>query len=153
MIRKLIPIALFVVALAVFAGSLLAFTTMTVQAQPAPRPQAAQGQPGMPMEELLTALKLNGSQSSSVRNTLDSERTSMRALEESVRAQRAAIVMETRRKLTAMLSAEQLKAYDEWREAHRPPPRPGEAPQNDAPRRNGANGKPPIQGQNQGARQ
>ena len=125
MLRKSVLHAMFVLALIVFATSLVVFGTTTVSAQTAaaraggdaPRP------PHPPrIEELLNTLRLTTAQSTVVQNTLSAERTAIRAIDDSLRPQRDAIHLKTRKDLAAVLTPEQLKRYDEWRDVHRPPP-------------------------------
>jgi len=140
MLKKLVLQLMFMLALGVFAGSLCLFGSLSVSAQPA-------GPGGMPgingerwparLDELMTSLKLSSQQATSTQNILDSERQSMRALDESIRPQRDAIRQATRKKLAATLTPEQLARYDEWREANRPPhPQDEPAGNRPAPKQN-----------------
>ena len=122
MLRKLVLQGFFLLALAVFAGALFMFGTLSATAQP-----VGEGQRPPRPEEMLKSLKLSGQQSTVVQNILDSERQAMMALNDSIRPQRDAIFQSTRKKLAATLTPEQLQRYDEWREANRPP-RPNDGP-------------------------
>ena len=139
MLRKIILQAMFVLALITFAGALFLFGTTTVSAQASSPGAGDTHRPPPPprIEALLNTLRLSAAQTTAVQNTLSTERTAIRALDESLRPQREAIHMKTRKELAAMLTPDQLQRYDEWRAAHRPPRpehdagRQGEAPSND----------------------
>ena len=141
MVRKITLQLMTFMALGTFAGALYLSGATGVAAQPAggqangaqdaPRPAP----PRPPRtEELVKALGLNAQQATAVQGTLGAERDAMRALDEATRPQRDAIHAETRKKLAAALTAEQLKRYDDWREANRPPrPEGAGSRQADAP--------------------
>lgn len=134
--RKIILQTMFVLALITFAGALFLFGTTTVSAQGSSPGAGDTHRPPPPprIEELVNSLRLTAAQTTAVQNLLSAERTAIRALDESLRPQRDAIHMKTRKELAATLTPEQLKRYDEWREAHRPP-----RPENDKTRQ----GEPP----------
>ena len=136
MLKKTILQTMFVLTLITFAGALLLFGTTTVSAQgSSPGAGDARRPPPPPrIEELVNSLRLTVAQTTAVQNLLSAERTAIRALDESLRPQRDAIHMKTRKELAATLTPEQLKRYDEWREAHRP-----QRPENDKTRQ----GEPP----------
>lgn len=129
MFKKIALHLIFMLALGVFACSLVLFGSLAVSAQPAARSGNAvnDGPRPPPMEEMMSFVQLNAQQITVVRNILDSERQAMNALNESIRPQRDAIHQSTRKKLAATLSAEQLQRFDEWREANRPPRPQGDA--------------------------
>ena len=135
MLRKIILQAMFVLALITFAGALYLFGATTVSAQASSPGTGDTHRPPPPgIEALLNTLRLSAAQTTAVQNTLSTERTAIRALDESLRPQREAIHMKTRKELAAMLTPDQLQRYDEWRATHRPP-----RPENDA----GRQGEPP----------
>lgn len=125
MVRKVVIQMMFVLALCVFAGALVVIGTMTAGAQPigAPRNSALPSATGDGAQKSLLEIipGLSDQQSVTLRNALDSERTAMRALEESTRPQRDAIHAATRTKLATVLTTEQLARFEEWRAARRPP--------------------------------
>ena len=138
MLRKIILQAMFVLALVTFVSALFVFGSTTVGAQPSPAAGSDAPRPPRPprIEELLNALRLTAAQTTVVQNTLNTERTAIRALDDSLRPQRDAIHLRTRGELALTLTPDQLKRYDEWREANRPPRpaneagRPSEMPTN-----------------------
>ena len=73
------------------------------------------------IDELLAALQLTPHQTTTVQNTIDSERVAMRALDEALRPQRDAIHDATRKKLATALTLEQMQRFDDWHIANRPP--------------------------------
>ena len=119
-----------VLSLVTFASALFVFGTTTVGAQPSPPGRGdlprSQRPPPPRIDALLSALQLTAAQTISVQNTLNAERTAMRALDDALRVQREAIHSKTRVELAATLTPDQLKRYDEWREANRPPRPPNE---------------------------
>ena len=137
MLKKTILQTMFVLTLITFAGALFLFGTTTVSAQGSSPGAGDPHRPPPRIEELVNSLRLTAAQTTAVQNLLSAERTAIRALDESLRPQRDAIHMKTRKELAATLTPEQLKRYDEWREAHHPPrpendkPREGEPPSND----------------------
>ena len=124
MLRKIVLETLFVLALITFVGSLYLFSITTVGAQTVSARGRSDAPPPPPrpprIDELLAALQLTPQQTTTVQNTIDAERVAMRALDDALRPQRAAIHNATRNKLAAVMTFEQLQRYDEWRIANRP---------------------------------
>ena len=143
MIIKILLRVMLVLSLVTFASALFVFGTTTVGAQPSPPGRGDAPRPPRPppprIDALLSALQLTAAQTISVQNTLNAERTAIRALDDALRVQREAIHSKTRVELAATLTPDQLKRYDEWREANRPPRPPNEPgrrsemPSNDFP--------------------
>ena len=114
-------------ALVTFLGALFGLAGASAHAEPTAPDGGQRPASGNPMrvDDLLAAMHLTAQQTSSTQNTLDTERTAMRALEESVRAQRESIHAATRKKLAATLTPEQLTRFDAWRRDNRRPPPQG----------------------------
>ena len=141
MLRKIVLETLFALALITFVGALYLFSTTTVGAQTIGTRGNSNAPPRPPpIDDLLAALQLTPQQTTTVQNTIDSERVAMRALEEALRPQRAAIHEATRKKLAVALTSAQMQRFDDWRSANRPP-RPGDVRerQSEAPMNNRRN--------------
>ncbi|MCY7387213.1 MAG: hypothetical protein LH481_03980 [Burkholderiales bacterium] len=122
MLRKIVLETLFVLAVITFFGALYLFSITEVSAQTV----SARGKSDAPLrplglDELLAALQLTPQQTTTVQNTIDTERVAMRALDEALRPQRDAIVEATRNKLAVALTSAQMQRFDDWRSANRPP--------------------------------
>jgi len=122
MLKKIVLETLFVLAVITFVGALYIFSITTVSAQTI----SARGQNAAPprpprIDELLAALQLTPQQTTTVQNTIDTERVAMRALDEALRPQRDAIHEATRKKLAVALTSAQMQRFDDWRSASRPP--------------------------------
>lgn len=134
-------------ALVTFFGALFGLAGADVHAQPAEpgggqRPVAGNS---TRVEDLFAAMRLTAQQTSSAQNTLDAERAAMRALDESVRAQRESIHAATRKKLATALTPEQLTRFDAWRRENRPQPPQGAMGGSRPQRSPDGNPRPPAQ--------
>ena len=127
--KKVVTQGALIAALTIFTGAMLMFGMLTATAQPVgSRPD--QSPPRIDDAALAEVLHLSEQKRAQLENILESERSAMRALNESLRPQRQAIFSATREKLAATLSPDQLQRFDAWCDAHRPPSPEGRNAQN-----------------------
>ena len=96
------------------------------------------GQPPPPSDrnahktaDLLSTLKLNAQQTTSIKTILDADRAAFEELRQAMRTKSDALQVATKQKLAKILNAEQLGRYEEFKRANRPPRPQGEPPRRD----------------------
>ena len=81
--------------------------------------------------DLLSTLKLNAQQTTSIKTILDADRAAFEELRQTMRTKSDALQVATKQKLAKILNAEQLGRYEEFKRANRPPRPQGEPPRRD----------------------